>query len=168
MSGRAADAAEGQTPRALAGALDLLGSTLPALLLGVVLVVVSADVALRTLFATPIQEAHDIAILAFSGAVWFGVVGAMLHGEMIGVRALVDRLPPRLSRPVQALAHLAVIAIALAVLRAAAAQVATSRFTTFLALGWPKWIVAAALGAAMVAVILVQLLMLRRLLFARA
>jgi len=141
-----------------------LGDALPAALLAVVLVVVGADVFARTVLHRPFQMAHELAIVAFAGVVWFGIVGTALSAEMFGVRFFVERLPRRLRVPAEALAHLAVIAIAGAVLRAAVAQVQTSRFTTFLALGWPKWIVSAGLAVAMIAVIVIQLMRLRDLL----
>jgi TRAP-type C4-dicarboxylate transport system permease small subunit len=90
--------------------------------------------------------------------VFFGIIGAALDKQMFGVDFFVSRLPRRLQAWVTALTHLLVIAIALQVLNAAIAQVSTARFTTFLALGWPKWIVSAGLGVAMSAIILVQLL----------
>jgi TRAP-type C4-dicarboxylate transport system permease small subunit len=48
--------------------------------------------------------------------------------------------------------------IAAAVIRAAWAQISTARFTKFLALGWPKWIVAALLAFGMALIILERLL----------
>jgi TRAP-type C4-dicarboxylate transport system permease small subunit len=75
---------------------------------------------------------------------------------LFGVAWFVDQLPPGPRRIARILAHLAVIVIALAVIQAAAAQISTARFTRFLALGWPKWIVSAALLVAMAALALVQ------------
>ena len=141
--------------------LDLIGSDLPAVLLTIVLLVVSADVFLRTVLRVSFHEAHDIAILAFSGVVWFGVVGASLNNQLFGVRFFVDRLPRYPRRCLQAATHVVLILISLAVLRAAIAQVETARFTVYLALGWPKWIVSAALAVAMVAVVVIQIVQLR-------
>ena len=140
--------------------LELFGSDLPAILLAVVLLVVSADVFTRTVLRESFHTAHDIAILAFAGVVWFGVVGAAWNRQLFGVRFFVDRLPPGPRRWLQAVTHGVVILTSIAVLRAAIAQVETARFTTFLALGWPKWIVSAALGLAMVAVIVIQVIQL--------
>jgi TRAP-type C4-dicarboxylate transport system permease small subunit len=56
--------------------------------------------------------------------------------------------------------HVLVIAIAAQVLHAAVVQVQTARFTRFVALGWPKWIVSAGLAAAMATLILVQIVQL--------
>lgn len=145
--------------------VDLVGSDLPAILITIVLLVVSADVFVRTVLRESFHTAHDIAIIAFAGVVWFGIVGAALNRQLFGVRFFVDRLPARGRLIVQAATHLVVVLVSLAVLRAAMAQVSTSHFTTFLAIGWPKWIVPAGLGLAMgiVAVInLVQLLELWR------
>ena len=145
--------------------LDLIGSDLPAILLAIVLLVVSADVFLRTALRVSFHEAHDIAILAFSGVVWFGVVGASLNNQLFGVRFFVERFPRSSRRYLEAATHLTLILISLAVLRAAIAQVETARFTVFLALGWPKWIVSAALAVAMVAIVtthVVQLIELAR------
>jgi len=140
--------------------LDLIGSDLPAILLAIVLLVVSADVFLRTVLRVSFHEAHDIAILAFSGVVWFGVVGASLNNQLFGVRFFVDKLPRYPRRYVRAATHLTLIVISLAVLRAAIAQVETARFTTYLALGWPKWIVSATLAVAMVAIVVIQIVQL--------
>ena len=140
--------------------LDLIGSDLPAILLAIVLLVVSADVFLRTALRVSFHEAHDIAILAFSGVVWFGVVGASVNNQLFGVRFFVERLPRSSRRYLEAATHLTLILISLAVLRAAIAQVETARFTVFLALGWPKWIVSAALAVAMVAIVTTQVVQL--------
>lgn len=140
--------------------LDRIGSDLPAILLSIVLLVVSADVFLRTALRVSFHEAHDIAILAFSGVVWFGVVGASLNNQLFGVRFFVERFPRSSRRYLEAATHLTLILISLAVLRAAIAQVETARFTVFLALGWPKWIVSAALAVAMVAIVITQIVQL--------
>jgi TRAP-type C4-dicarboxylate transport system permease small subunit len=84
------------------------------------------------------------------------LVGAALNGQMFGVNFFADRLPawPRLIA--RLLVRAIVIAIALAVINAAWAQIETARFTRFLALGWPKWIVSAGLLVSMVLLIIVQ------------
>ena len=140
--------------------LELFGSYLPAVLLAIVLLVVSADVFIRTALRESFHAAHDISIIAFAGVVWFGIIGAALNKQLFGVRFFVDKLPPRPRQWLQALTHLVIIVISLAVIRAAIVQVETSRFTTFLSLGWPKWIVSAALGVAMGTLIVVQILQL--------
>src|SRR6056297_545974 len=76
-----------------------LGDALPAALLAVVLVVVGADVFARTVLHRPFQMAHELAIVAFAGVVWFGIVGTALSAEMFGVRFFVERLPRRLRMP---------------------------------------------------------------------
>jgi TRAP-type C4-dicarboxylate transport system permease small subunit len=144
----------------LKGLLWLIGSVLPAVLLGVVLVVVTADVFVRTVLHRSFPMAHDLAIVAFSGVVWLGITGTALAGQLFGVQFFVDRLPARLHMPMRVASHLVVILIAISVIQAAIAQVQTARFTRFVSLGWPKWIVSAALAAAMAAVILVQLIQL--------
>lgn len=137
--------------------LSLIGSVLPATLLGIVLIVVTANVVARKVLGIPFHIAHDLALVSFAGVVWFGVVGAAMNGQLFGVAYFVNHLPLPLRRAVRLLVHLIVILIALAVIRAAIAQIDTARFTRFLALGWPKWIVSAALLAAMVMLIIVQL-----------
>ncbi len=138
--------------------LRLIGELIPTLLLGIVLVAVGANVISRTVLREGFQVANELAVVCFAGVVFFGIIGAALGKQMFGVDFFVSRLPRRLQAWVTALTHLLVIAIALQVLNAAIAQVSTARFTTFLALGWPKWIVSAGLGVAMSAIILVQLL----------
>lgn len=136
--------------------IALVGSALPAALLGIVLVVVTANVVARTLLGVPFHTAHDIALVAFAGVVWFGVVGAAVNGQLFGVDFVVEMLPPRLSFAVKLLARIILIAICVAVIHACWAQIETSRFSRFLALGWPKWIVSAGLALSMVLLVLVQ------------
>jgi len=138
--------------------LRLIGEVIPTLLLGVVLVVVSANVISRTVLREGFQVANELAVVCFSGVIFFGIVGAALDKQMFGVDYFVSRLPRRIRGGAIILAHLLVIVISVEVLRAAIAQVSTARFTTFLALGWPKWIVSAGLGGAMLAIIAVQML----------
>jgi TRAP-type C4-dicarboxylate transport system permease small subunit len=138
--------------------LRLIGEVIPTLLLGVVLVVVSANVISRTVFREGFQLANELAVVCFAGVIFFGIVGAALDKQMFGVDFFVSRLPPKLHAAATVLTHLLIVAISVEVLRAAIAQVTTARFTTFLALGWPKWIVSAGLGGAMVAIMVVQLL----------
>lgn len=131
---------------------------IPTLLLGVVLVVVSANVISRAVFREGFQVANELAVVCFSGVVFFGIIGAALDKQMFGVDFFVSRLPRRVRGGATVLAQLLVIVTSIAVLQAAIAQVSTARFTTFLALGWPKWIVSVGLGAAMVAIVVVQAL----------
>ncbi|MFG6638036.1 TRAP transporter small permease [Sulfitobacter sp. 1A12126] len=116
------------------------------------------DIISRTILREGFQTANELAIVCFSGVVFFGIIGAALNKQMFGVDYFISRLPRTLERPALMLSHLLVIIIASAVLHAATAQVATARFTTFLALGWPKWIVSAGLAFAMGAIIATQLL----------
>lgn len=136
--------------------LRLLGSALPAALLGIVLVVVSAEVFARTVLQRPFQSAHELSVVAFAFVVWFGIVGNAAKGQMFGVRVFVDRMPPRARRVAEAFGHVSVLLIAGAVLHSAVVQVQTSQFTRFLALGWPKWIVPAGLAVAMASVLAIH------------
>ena len=144
--------------RLLSRLISLLGSALPAVLLGLILVVVSADVFARLLLSQSVHVSHDLAIVALAGVVWFGIVGTAQERELFGIRFLTDRLPQRMQRPVAILVDVLVIVIAAEVMRTAIIQVQTARFTKFVALGWPKWIVSAGLATAMAALILVQLM----------
>ncbi len=150
--------------RALKSVLDLFGSVLPAAFLAVVLLAVSGDVFARLFLADSIRVSHDLAIVALAFLVWFGIVGTALNHQLFGVQFFVDRLPRRLRKGATALTHLAIIAISFEVLRAAIAQVQTARFTKFVALGWPKWIVSAGLALALGLVIVIQLIQLYQLL----
>lgn len=109
------------------------------------------------MFGLPLHAAHDIAILAFTGVVWFGLVGAAINGQMFGVNFIVDRLPGRLPVYFQMLSRLLVILFCVAIIYSAWAQIGSARFTRFLALGWPKWIISAGLLASMVMMIVVQI-----------
>jgi TRAP-type C4-dicarboxylate transport system permease small subunit len=136
--------------------LTAIGSVVPAALLGIVLVVVTANVVARTVLGVPFHTAHDLALVSFAGVVWFGVVGATINGQMFGVNFFVERLPGRLLLVARLLARIVVILIAIAVVYASWAQIETARFTKFLALGWPKWIVSAGLLVSMLLMIVVQ------------
>ena len=134
--------------------LRFFGATVPALLVGALVLIVLADVLARNFFAMSILWAHEFAIVLLAAAVWLGISGAAAEGQLFGISFLTDRLPPRAARQVQMLADALVILIAGAVIHAAWAQITTARFTKFLTLGWPKWVVAALLAFGMALVIL--------------
>lgn len=136
--------------------LEAIGSIVPAVLLAVVILVVTANTIARSVLGLPFHAAHDIAILAFTGVVWFGLVGAAINGQMFGVNYFVARLG-RLSVYFQLLARAIVIFFSVAIIYSAWVQIGTARFTRFLALGWPKWIISAGLLVSMVLLIVVQL-----------
>lgn len=129
--------------------LGFLGLTLPALLLAALIVVVMADVVARNAFAMSILWAQEVAVILLGATVWLGLSGAALQGQLFGIALVVDRLPPRAAFLARLLADLLVLVIAAEVVRAAMAQISTARFTVFLTLGWPKWIMAAILAAGM-------------------
>ncbi|MDO9523990.1 MAG: TRAP transporter small permease [Gemmobacter sp.] len=130
------------------------GSTLPALLIGVLVMIVLVDVLARNFFSMSIYWVHELAVVLLAASVWLGISGAAAEGQLFGISFLVDRLPPRTALWTRVLADVLVIAIAAAVIHAAWAQITTARFTRFLTLGWPKWIVAALLAFGMGLVIL--------------
>lgn len=136
--------------------LEVVGSIVPAVLFGVVIVVVAANVIARSLFGLPFHAAHDIAILAFAGVVWFGLVGAAIDGQLIGVSYFVDRLPGRWPVYCRIISRLIIIVFSAAIVYSAWVQIGSARFTRFLALGWPKWIVSAGLLVSMLLLIVVQ------------
>lgn len=137
---------------------ELVGSILPALFIACLVLVVSADVIARNVLRVSFYAAHDLAILAFSATVWLGLVGAALHGQLFGIGFFIELLPKRARTPASIVSHLLVMAISVAVIQAAIAQISTARFTTFLALGWPKWIMAALLAIGMGGIIVVHIL----------
>lgn len=137
--------------------LGMVGSVVPAVLLAVVLVVVTANVMARNLFETEIHAAHDIAILAFAGVVWFGLVGACLDGQFFGVDYFIDRLPGSWPVWCRIASRAVVVLCSAAIIWSAWMQIGTARFSRFLTLGWPKWIVSAGLLLAMALIIVVQL-----------
>jgi TRAP-type C4-dicarboxylate transport system permease small subunit len=143
--------------RAIDRVLVAVGSAVPAALLGVVLIVVTANIVARTILGMSFHTAHDLALIAFAGVVWFGLVGAAVDGQMFGVNFFVDRLPQGPQRFARLLVRAIVIVIALSVIYAAWAQIETARFTRFLALGWPKWIVSAGLLVSMLLLVIVQI-----------
>ena len=138
--------------------IALAGVALPSAMIAALVLIVLSDVLARNLFATSISWAQEMAVILLIGSVWLGLAGASLQGQLFGVSILTDRLSSRNRRVVETAADLCVIAIAAATVHAAHAQMTTARFTTFLALGWPKWILAALLAVGMTLVILGRLL----------
>lgn len=138
--------------------IRLLGVALPAWMTGLIVILVVVDVAARNFFHAPIPWAHDLAIVLMAAVVWLGLAGACMSDQMFGITAVVERLPPRLQSVAMIIADLLTIVIAAAVIKAAYAQITTARFTTFLALGWPKWIIAAFIGGGMVMIIIIRFL----------
>lgn len=143
--------------KALRAMLDFLGMTLPALLLAALVLIIMADVVARNFFAMSILWAQELAVIMLGATVWLGLSGAALQGQLFGISLFVDRLPERAAFYARLVADLFVLLIAAEVMRAAFAQISTARFTVFLTLGWPKWIMAALLAAGMGLVIVGRL-----------
>lgn len=140
--------------------LHLFGTVIPACLIAALVVIVLADVIARNFLAMSILWAHEFAVILLSATVWFGLTGAAMSGQMFGISLFVDLLPPRAAHVARLIADVLVMLIAGAVIHAAWAQISTARFTKFLSLGWPKWIVAALLAAGMAMIILTRILQL--------
>lgn len=137
--------------------LEAIGSFIPALLLAVVIIVVTANVIARNIFSMPFHAAHEIAILSFTGVVWFGLVGSAIDGQMFGVDYFIDRLPGRWPVYCRIASRAVVVMCSAAIIYSAWMQIGTARFSRFLTLGWPKWVVSAGLLVSMVLLIVVQL-----------
>ncbi|MEZ5737809.1 MAG: TRAP transporter small permease subunit [Novosphingobium sp.] len=135
--------------KALHVLMNFLGLTLPALSLAALVVLITADVVARNFFAMSILWAQEMAVILLGATVWLGLSGAAMKGQWFGITLFVERLPGRIAFYARLVADLLVLLIAAEVIRAAFAQISTARFTTFLALGWPKWIMAAVLAAGM-------------------
>lgn len=144
--------------RTLRAIVEFVGVTVPALLLAALVAIVMADVVARNFFAMSIMWAQELAVVLMAAAVWLGLAGASMNGQLFGISLFVDRLPERFAPFARLLADLLILVIAAQVIRAAYAQISTARFTTFLTLGWPKWIVAALLATGMALVIVGRLL----------
>lgn len=144
--------------RTLRAIVEFVGVTVPALLLAALVAIVMADVVARNFFAMSIMWAQELAVVLMAAAVWLGLAGASMSGQLFGISLFVDRLPERFAPFARLLADLLILVIAAQVIRAAYAQISTARFTTFLTLGWPKWIVAALLATGMALVIVGRLL----------
>lgn len=140
--------------------LHFFGTVLPACLIAALVVIVLADVIARNFLAMSILWAHDFAVILLSATVWFGLTGAAMSGQMFGISLFVDRLPLRAAQVAQLIADLLVMMIAAAAIHAAWAQISTARFTKFLSLGWPKWILAALLAAGMALIIVTRIVQL--------
>ncbi|WP_343807632.1 TRAP transporter small permease [Paenochrobactrum glaciei] len=136
---------------------QLIGSVLPACCLAIVLIVVTMNVFARTVLGMPFHMAHDIAILAFGGLVWLGLTGVASSRQLFGVAFFTSLLPSSLKKAADILCHLIVILISCFVIHAAYHQIMTARFSKFLALGWPKWIVSAMLLFSFAVIVFVQI-----------
>lgn len=137
--------------------LEAIGSFVPAVLFALVIIVVTANVIARSVLGLPFHAAHEIAILAFTGVVWFGLVGAAIEGQLFGVDYFIDRLPGTLRVYCRIASRAIVIIFSAAIIYSAWMQIGTARFTRFLTLGWPKWLISAGLLVSMALLIVVQL-----------
>jgi C4-dicarboxylate transporter DctQ subunit len=135
--------------RAIRACLFFLGTFVPAVLVGALVLIVIADVVSRNFFATSIFWAHDLAVILLAASVWLGLLGASSSGQLVGITVIIDRLPGRWAAVAQVIADVMLMLIAAAVISSAWSQVSSARFTKFISLGWPKWIVAAMLGIGM-------------------
>jgi len=144
--------------KSLRAIVEFLGVTVPALILAGLVIIVMSDVLARNLFAMSILWAQELAVILLGATVWLGLAGAAMHGQLFGISLFVDRLPPRAAVYARLLADILVLLMAAEVIRAAFAQISTARFTVFLTLGWPKWIMAAILATGMGLVIVGRLL----------
>ncbi|MDF2689537.1 MAG: transporter small permease, partial [Microvirga sp.] len=136
---------------------ELVGSVIPVILLALVIISVGADVVGRNVFSAPIFGASEVSVLAFVWLVWLGVIGAAKRGDLMGVRYFVDLLPPRGRRLVHATMNVLVALIAAGVIYAAIMQIRTARFTTFMSIGVPKWVMSVGLAISMAAIFVMYL-----------
>ncbi len=136
---------------------ELAGSIVPVMLLALVIISVGADVIGRNIFSAPIFGASEVAVLAFVWLVWLGVIGAAKRDDLMGVRYFVDLLPPRGRHLVHATMNVIVALIAAGVIYAAIMQIRTARFTTFMSIDVPKWVMSVGLAFSMVAIIVIYL-----------
>ncbi|MCZ8103256.1 MAG: TRAP transporter small permease subunit [Burkholderiales bacterium] len=137
--------------------LAAIGTFVPVVLFALVIIVVTANIIARNVFGLPFHAAHEIAMLAFAGVVWFGLVGAAIDGQFFGVDYFVDRLPGRWPIYCRIFSRVVVVVCSAAIMYSAWMQIGTARFSRFLTLGWPKWIVSAGLLVSMALIIVVQL-----------
>ena len=132
---------------------ELAGSVFPVILLALVIISVSADVIGRNVFSAPIFGASEVSVLAFVWLVWLGVIGAAKRDDLMGVRYFVDLLPPRGRHLVHATMNVMVALIAAGVIYAAIMQIRTARFTTFMSIDVPKWVMSVGLAISMAAIL---------------
>lgn len=136
---------------------ELAGSVIPVLLLALVIISVGADVVGRNVFSAPIFGASEVSVLAFVWLVWLGVIGAAKRDDLMGVRYFVDLLPPRGRHLVHATMNIVVALIASGVIYAAIMQIRTARFTTFMSINVPKWVMSVGLAISMAAILVMHL-----------
>lgn len=138
-----------------AATLDVLGDRLPAALLAVIVVVVTADVGGRFLFRSPLRAANEIAVVSLVWLTFLGTIGVARHGGQIGVEYFVSLLPPRPRAIAVGVRDVLVAAVAAGAVYAAYVQITTGRFATLPLTGVPRtWLTAAMLvGMALVALV---------------
>ena len=136
---------------------ELAGSVFPVILLALVIISVGADVIGRNVFSAPIFGASEVSVLAFVWLVWLGVIGAAKRDDLMGVRYFVDLLPPRGRHLVHATMNVMVALIAAGVIYAAIMQIRTARFTTFMSIDVPKWVMSVGLAISMAAILVMFL-----------
>jgi TRAP-type transport system small permease protein len=132
---------------------ELVGSVIPVMLLALVIISVGADVLGRNVFSAPIFGASEVSVLAFVWLVWLGVIGAAKRDDLMGVRYFVDLLPHRSKHLVHATVNITVALIAAGVIYAAIMQIRTARFTTFMSINVPKWVLSVGLLISMAAIL---------------
>jgi len=132
---------------------ELVGSVFPVILLALVIISVGADVIGRNVFSAPIFGASEVSVLAFVWLVWLGVIGAAKRDDLMGVRYFVDLLPPRGRHLVHATMNVMVALIAAGAIYAAIMQIRTARFTTFMSIDVPKWVMSVGLAISMAAIL---------------
>jgi TRAP-type C4-dicarboxylate transport system permease small subunit len=134
---------------------ELVGSVVPVILLALVIISVGADVIGRNIFSSPIFGVSEVSVLAFVWLVWLGVIGAAKRDELMGVRYFVDLLPPRGKQLVHATTDMMVAIIAAGVIYAAIMQIRTARFTAFMSIDVPKWVMSVGLAISMATIVVI-------------
>ncbi len=146
-------------PLRLLGACDKLVTGLLIAAVGVMVTVVSAQVALRYGLNRSIDWADEIGRLAFVWAMFLAIPLGVREGSHIGIDLLVDKLPPlardALRRVGAVLCASLMAAIAWAALGVAREQWDELMATADLSVGW--FIVPVALGAALSALHLLKI-----------
>lgn len=145
--------------RRVADALAALTKAAVALAMGMMAVIISAEVFFRYVLNSSLYFSEELSRFCF---IWAGFLGASLalrEGGHIGVTVLVDRLPPAVQRRMLAVARVLVLLLLLVVMVAGASvlpdqwaqQTSTLGFSVF----W--FYLAVPVGALLMAVQLVAL-----------
>lgn len=140
--------------RAIVAVVTAIEEGIPSILLAATVVLLSADVAARYIFNSPIPGAGSIAMLCFVWITYISAGAIARRGRHIVIDVLMSRFPPRLQAATQLLVQLLVLAVIGYVLYFAIDALLHTRFVEVPGLGLNRGVFTAAIvvGFALMAI----------------